>query len=188
MNKYQLLLDETRTTLYHVLWTQKIHEKQADIFKKRYSILQNLSIIFTAATAGGLIALVNNIDNIIFKILTTLLSFTSIFISLYLKSNDLIGLVKEHKEVANKLIAERDELVDLIRLIKIQIEKYDVLESKYYSIKKEIDLINNSSPRTNNNAVIKATKDLGVETDSSIETVVDNYLTGSLKGNIQEGN
>ena len=87
-SNYQIMLEEIRQIFASVVWTHKIQEKQADIYAKRYRILETINILMAAATSCGIITTIF-VDNIVAKIIAAALSFGTLAITAYFKSFDV---------------------------------------------------------------------------------------------------
>ena len=58
ISKLQLLEDSIRNTLGSVVWSHKIHEKEADIILKKYRRLEIVKIVSTSLTSVGIVSLI----------------------------------------------------------------------------------------------------------------------------------
>ena len=56
LEQYQVLLDVVRQQYASVVWTHKIQEKQADIYFKRYNLLEIVNIVFASLTSCGIVS------------------------------------------------------------------------------------------------------------------------------------
>lgn len=126
MEEYAILLDLVRQTYASVVWTHKIQEKQADIYKEKWELIENLNIVAISITACGIISLIFT-DQLLIKIGTSILSWITVAISVYDKTFNLHNLETQHKIAANKLLGIRNELLQLIADIHIHKESADIL-------------------------------------------------------------
>ena len=101
LKKQQILLDLVRQRFASIVWTHKIHEKQADIIYRKYQIIMTANIVITAFTTCGILALFKTNDCIV-KSLTCLLSFITTLTSVYIKHFDSLIDYKTYKKSANE--------------------------------------------------------------------------------------
>ena len=124
MNLYKLLggimeylESQLRQKLASVVWTHKIQQKQADYYKRIYSIMETIRIIFYAIITSGTISSIF-VDKIYVKVITAIISMGTVFISTYFKLKDLKGLHQKYKEAAIQLLNLRQEIISILCDIK----------------------------------------------------------------------
>lgn len=98
-DEYSILEDSVRNTFGSVIWSHKIQEKQADIYLNKYKVMETINIIAASLTSVGIISLLFT-NKMWVKIISSLLSFISVFISSFLKSFDLKELISAHNNSA----------------------------------------------------------------------------------------
>lgn len=180
-NYYETLNDTVRNTFAGIVWTHKIHEKQADIYYKKLEIMKTAGIITSSLTCTGIFSTIF-VDQFWVKIASGLLSLVSTATNLYLKYNDLNALVQSHKKTAVELLELREEFESLLMHIKnpanhsiADLEKiYDKLKNKKNSIYKD-------APITTNKAVKLAKQALNVAKDNEFsDEEINSFLPPSL--------
>ncbi|MBR6403656.1 MAG: SLATT domain-containing protein [Eubacterium sp.] len=183
--QYQKLLDLVRQNYASVVWTHKIQEQQAEIYEEKYKLIETINIFSAALTSCGIFSTFYQ-DKLWIKVITILLSFTTLFITAYLKSFDLKSMAKENKDYANRFLVVRNKMLSIIAEIHMMKKPADEIQEKYELVMSESNEIFISAPATNNKAVTRAKKRLEVDKDYTFtEGEIDRFLPESLKGNIK---
>lgn len=113
-----------------IVWTHKIHEKQADIYSTNGRRLQKVSIAciaITAVLAGvgiGVSCVWLNIAATIFAVLAT-------FVSIYREAKPYDLLVCDHSSYAKDYLALREELASILTEVPLDKEAVDCVRCKY---------------------------------------------------------
>lgn len=95
----EYLESQLRQKLASVVWTHKIQQKEADYYKRLYSIMETIRIIFYAIITSRTISSIF-VDKIYVKVITAITSIGTVFISTYFKLKDLKGL---HQNIKKQL-------------------------------------------------------------------------------------
>ena len=172
-----------RDTFGSVVWSHKIQEKQADLYDIRHKRMEIAKIIAASLTSVGMVYLIFS-DEVLIKIVSTLVSFISVFVSAFFKSFDLQSMANQHKAAANNLLIIRDDLKLLILQIRLEKNEPIYLYDKYESIIHRLDKIYTDAPKTTNKAVEMAKYALNITKDYSIsDTEIDSFLPVGMKKN-----
>ncbi|MGL5258462.1 MAG: SLATT domain-containing protein [Proteocatella sp.] len=178
---YTTIEQTFRHTFASVVWSHKIQEKQADIYSNQFIKMETAKIISASLTSVGIISLIFT-DEILIKIITTLISFVTVFISAFFKSFDLQTMVTAHKSTANKLLSIRQDMQLLLLKTKLRKDDEVSLIDEYKTIIKRLDEVYSSAPNTTDKAVNKARKALNITMDSTFsDDEIDSYLPKSLQ-------
>lgn len=176
MDDLEIIESQIRQMLASIVWTHKIQEKQADIYKNWYNFWETVRIILASITASGIFTVIF-LDNYILKIITAIISIITLFIDFYLKSYDLKFLANKHKLSALELLELREETISI--LCDIKLDKYDassLLEKRDYIKSNEIKIYKNMLD-CSDRAVNRATKALKDSGDSSYsDEEIDKFL------------
>lgn len=172
------LYKQVKQSYGRIVWTNKIHEKTADILMKRYRVMQVISWSLSALTSGTLIVIVfeqSKIGAIIGAILGTLAVLTQS----YLNYAKLVERANEHKSHAVKYWDIREKyislLVDSENLSKADfIERRDKLQSRTMKV-------HETAPRTTEKAYDNATTALNEKgeenfSDDSLGEIIPKFL------------
>lgn len=182
-NKYQVLLEEIRQNYASVVWTHKIQEKQADIYAKRYRILETINILMAAATSCGIITTIF-VDNIIAKVIAAILSFGTLAITAYFKSFDIKSMEQQHRTAANSFIAIRNRLFHVIARHHMN-DEIEAIKKEYDGIMKDLNRLYVEAPSTTNAAVKLADQALKTKEEYTFtQEEVDRFLPPALRGGI----
>lgn len=180
-DSYKILEDVVRYSYAGVVWSHKIHEKQADIYSKRFNTIELVKILIAALTSAGIVFIFFK-DYFWIKASSTVLSFITFFIAMFYKSFNLQNLIVAHKNTASKLIAVRDRYKVLLTEIKIERAPIEDLLSKYNELLKETNNIYLVAPNTTEKAVKNASKALKVDKDNTFtDEEIDIFLPPSLR-------
>jgi hypothetical protein len=163
-NNEDLLEDNIRHSYMGVVWSHKIQEKQADIYATQYRYLEIVRIICSTLTSVGIISLLFK-DQFTIKIIATVISFVSTFISLFFKSFDTQSSIANHKKSANDLLVIRDKFRVLLVKIRMKSNNTDILD-EYESLLEKLGEIYKVAPNTTEKAVKKASKALKINKDN----------------------
>ena len=126
----EILEDQIRQIFAGVVWTQKLQEKQADMYRNRYNILETVKIVISPITSAGIISIIF-MDDFYLKLITAVISMISIGITTYFKTFDLPGLMNQHKSSSLQLLHIREQLISLLSDIKIQrLKTEDIIKKR----------------------------------------------------------
>ena len=181
IENYRVLEDVVRDSYGGVVWSHKIQEKQSDIYAEKFKVMETINIGTASLTSVGIIALIFT-DPLWLKLISALISFTTVYITAYFKSFDLQKLVASHKVTASKLILIRDKYKVLLTEIKLQRDSVENLLIKYNQLVKETDAIYLEAPSTTDEAVERASEALKVKKDNTFSNEeIDSFLPISLR-------
>lgn len=186
VDSYKVLEDVVRGSYSSVVWSHKIQEKQADIYAEKFKMMETINIGAASLTSVGIIAIIFT-DPLWLKLISTLVSFATVYITAYYKSFDLQKLVASHKATANRLILVRDKYKVLLTEIKLQSDSVENLLVKYSELVKETDTIYLEAPNTTDKAVARASEALKVKKDNTFSNEeIDSFLPHSLRRDTNE--
>ncbi|WP_194611690.1 SLATT domain-containing protein [Clostridium vitabionis] len=182
-NNNQILLEEIRQNYASVVWTHKIQEKQADIYAKRYRVLETINILMAAATSCGIITTIF-LDSMTTKVITAILSFGTLAITAYFKSFDVKSMEQQHRIAANSFIVIRERLLHVIASLHMN-DEIDGIRRDYNDIMKDLNKLYISAPSTTDAAVKLADKALKVKGEYTYtQEEIDRFLPPALRGGI----
>lgn len=180
-DQYNILEDAVRDMFARAVWSHKIQEKQADVYQQQYKFMETLNIICASLTSVGILSIIFS-DKLWVKIVSTVLSFVTVFIGAYFKSFAPHKLEKAHKEAANNLLIVRNEITCLITSIKLKNKPVGELEDRYRALMEKANEIYKDAPTTTDKAVKLAKKALKVKGDNTFSNEeIDSYLPPGLQ-------
>jgi len=178
-NKYEGLI---RYSYMGIVWTHKIHEKQADLYLRRKHTFDVVRIISSSLTAAGLISIIFEYDVLWIKLLTALISFVTLVMEALSKSYDFDSLVASHRNVASALLEIRDSYQHLIYKAQEGETSIADLDSEYQKLEKKKHSIYKEAPRTTDRAVEMARVALHVNKDNEfLDEDIDAALPRCLR-------
>lgn len=181
ISNIDLLEAQIRQIFASVVWTHKIQEKQADIYKDRHSILENVRLVISAVTTSGIIATVFIQGNTL-KVITAIVSIVTLFINSYFKSYDLNKLRQQHKNSAVQLLEIREKIICLLCDIKIQRFSEIEIIDKRDKIIGELMKVYKNTVDAGSKAVGYASKDLKERGDNTFsDEEIDSFLPIMLR-------
>lgn len=176
MSNMEVLESQLRQIFASVVWTHKIQEKQSDIYLNRYNNLEFLRIFLAAITSSGIFAVIFY-DEFWLKIITTIVSAISLFITTYFKSYNLKELQKHHKKSALEWLELREDIMTV--LCDIPLNKYsqdDLIAKRDTFIKRKIEIAKTTLD-VEEKAVKKASNALKITGDNTYsDTEIDSFL------------
>lgn len=179
-DKLTVLEDVVRCSFSAVVWTHKIHEKQAYLCLKQYKALETVRIIASSITSVGILSLIF-VDELWIKIISALVSLITVVISALFKSFNTQDLSNNHKKAAVILLAIRDKYEHLLLNIRVGEKIYDDLNQEYLTLEQEKHNIYKDLPTTSDRAVKMASEALKIRKDNEFpDDEVNNFLPKSL--------
>ena len=176
MINMEILESQLRQIFASVVWTHKIQEKQADIYLNRYNNLEFLRILLAAITSSGIFATIF-VDKFWLKVVTTIVSAISLFITTYFKSYNLKELQKQHKKSALEWLELREDIMAV--LCDIPLSKYsqdDLIAKRDTFIKRKIEIAKTTLD-VEEKAVKKASNALKITGDNNYsDAEIDSFL------------
>ena len=178
----QTLTENVRTTFAAVVWTHKIHEKDADINLRYSKWVKNFNIISSTITCGGVFAILNDWGFPFLNFISGLASITAIAMTFLQNYYNFEEKANVHKKVAIELLTIRDNLLELLCEIKnFQISEIEA-SAKFKGILKNLDIIYKLSPITSDKAYIAAQNALARNGEYSYTSEeIDRFLPPSLR-------
>ena len=150
-----------------IVWTHKIHEKQADIYTKTKNTINIIKIVSSSLTAAGLLSVVFASDEIWLKLIAAILSFITLSIETLSKSFDYDSLIQTHKNTAALLLELRDKYQLLILQAKQDDADLSLIKSDYQKIERKKHEVYKTAPRTSDAAVKKAGVAINIQKDNN---------------------
>jgi hypothetical protein len=169
------------------VWTHKIQEKQADIYRRRYNCLETWRIILSAVTASGITATIF-INEDLLKIIAAIISFVALGINSYFKVYNLSGLIDVHKHSALELLKLREKLISLLCDIKMnRVTQDEIIERRDIILDTLMCTYDNTNDASEK-AVNKASDSLKNRQDNTFsDEEIDSFLPIYLRKSNQEG-
>lgn len=122
-----------------------------------------------------------------YKIITAIFSFFTIFIAAYNKSFDLKALAGNNKVAANQLIGIRNEMLQIISDLHLMNKQPEEINGEFVKLMKRLNKIYVEAPTTTDEAVKRATEALKEKNEYTYtDDEIDCFLPPILRGKIKE--
>lgn len=140
-----------------VVYSHKTQEKCADDFFKQNKTLKTIQIAISALTACGILAVVLT-DNLVYEIVSSVVSLISLGVGLYLKEYDLGAIAQQHSDTATELWDIREQYLSLLTDMNSGELAHDVAVARRDSLQERLRNVYKRAPRTTAKAYRKAHK------------------------------
>jgi len=167
----------------NIIWTHKVHEKQADIYSGKYRYITNWDIVLTAISGCGVFSSVF-FDCYIMKISSFIFIAVTLYVTIFSKITDYSRLSAEQVYSASDFLEIREAAFNV--LAKIHFKEYSTAQAcdDINYILSEYSRTCRSAPRTMPAAVACAERALKNDGDSSYtEDEIDELLPQYLRRN-----
>lgn len=172
--------DRFRQLYWRIIWTHKIHEKQADAYSTERKWVDISAMALTAVSGCGILA-AGWLSSPPYNVIPIAIAAVAIFLDIKSHVTDYGALVAQQRMSAERFLSLREEALDLITAAHDGTLKADEASSALASFELAYEQACNHSPRTTPWAVSQAEKALsdgdGVATDETI----DRYLPENLR-------
>lgn len=181
ISNIEIIEGQLRQMLGQVVWTHKIQEKQADIYKFWYNFWETMRVLTSAITTSGIVASLIY-DGYWAKVVTAIVSLLSLFINSYLKVYDLKNLQRQHKQSALAHLELRERIICTLSDIKMnKIDENKAIDLRDELSKKFIEICKITIDPTEQ-AVEEASKCLKERHDNTFsDEEIDSYLPVCLR-------
>jgi len=169
-----------RETFGKVVYTQKTHEKAADLCISKSNWIKRLNIILLALTSGSALGSMLSVDT--FLISTSILATISLFFVVYQSSFNFDESAQRHKITAQKLWLIREKYQNLIADIMNDKYSSNEITEKRDSLLSELNRILENAPPTDKIAYFKARKALKIKEEMTFSNKeIDSFLPKELR-------
>ena len=114
-------LENIKDLYKNVVWTHKIQEKESEILHNKQLAYNIISIIMLSITSSGILGTIF-VDELIFRVISAIVSFISLIISIVTITNNYEVLSVQHKRSALDFLCLRNDLK--VFLSDIEISRY----------------------------------------------------------------
>ncbi|WP_448983197.1 SLATT domain-containing protein [Olsenella uli] len=174
--------DRFRQLYWRIIWTHKIHEKQADIYSAERTWVDVLAMVLTAFSGCGILA-ANQLATSPFNVIPIAVAATAIFLDLKSHITDYGALITEQRTSAERFLSLREESLDLIAAAHDGVLDQDTACSALASLETEYERACSLSPRTTDRAAVQAERALGGGDAIASDEKIDQFLPDCLRRN-----
>ena len=169
-----------REAFGRVAWSNKTHEKQADIYHDKYKFLLWVKIILAGSTsAGGIFSVFS--ECIWARVATAAIATIIFIIDLIFSNCDYANLRDLHQKTATKLWEIREYYVALLCEIHTSSPDLAMIRKLHLEYIELLSKIYENAPRTSSEAYNMATKALHKEELTFTNDEIDKLLPYSLR-------
>lgn len=168
----------------NIVWTHKIHEKQADILLNRslkYRVFAN--VLLAVSTSGVLTAIF--VDEWLLNVFSALLMAASFVVSVHRDSSNYEALVYEHASYAKEYLKLRERATKLIVRLDCENDCSSWLDD-YESLQNDYLLVCEHAPRTSEKAVKEAGRAIKQGDEPSLNELLDMLIQKTEGGSADD--
>lgn len=173
-----------RTLCENIVWTHKIHEKQADVLLKRSLRCRLVANVLLAVSVSGVLAAIC-FDGWLLNVLSALLMAVSLVVSVHRDSSNFEALAHEHSSYAKEYLRLRERAAKLISCLDRDNDYLDWLNG-FESLQNDYLCVCDHAPRTSEKAVREAKCAIVEEGESSLDKLLD-ALARNVEGDSANG-
>ncbi len=176
-----ILNAQLRESYGRVVYTHKVHEKDADYYFKQQNRLKILQIVLSAITTGGLIVTLLG-EGRVATVIAAVASAALLCLTTYAKNTDLGALAQKHADSAARLWNVRESYISLLTDIATGDLATGDIRARRDTLQTELDTIYSGSPRTSSKAYKNAQKGLKVNEELTFsDDEIDAFLPPPLR-------
>lgn len=172
--------DRFRQLYWRIIWTHKIHEKQADIYSAERTRVDVSAMVLTAVSGCGILA-ASQLATLPFNVIPIAIAAAAIFLDLKSHITDYGAMITEQRMSAKRFLSLREESLDLIAATHDDALDQDAACSALASLEIEYERACCLSPRTTGRAVAQAEKALGGGDVLASDEKIDQFLPERLR-------
>lgn len=181
MKEIEVQEGQLRQIFASVVWTHKIQEKQADLYKKKYKLIETIKIISATLTSSGIFSVLF-VNGYWLKVVSAVLSAFSLFVTIYCETYDLKMDASIHKKSALELMKLREKIISILSAIKCDKLLYDELIAEKEEIYKRYFEICEETTDAEDKAVNLASANLKIRKDNTYsDEEIDSFLPVALR-------
>ena len=158
-SQIKIIEAQVRECFGRVVWSNKTHEKCADILLKRNNFIKISQIVLSALTSTGVLVAVFG-ENKTVGIITAVISALMFGLNAFVKGHDFGELAQKHSDAAADLWDIRETYLSLITDINANTLSIEEITERRNVIQVKLSSIYKGSPRTISKAYKAATKAL----------------------------
>lgn len=172
--------DRFRQLYWRIIWTHKIHEKQADIYSAERTRVDVSAMVLTAVSGCGILA-ASQLATPPFNVIPIATAAAAIFMDLKSHITDYGAMIAEQRASAERFLSLREESLDLIAAAHDDALNQDAASSALASLEVEYERACCLSPGTTDSAVAQAEKALGGGDALASDEKIDQFLPEHLR-------
>ncbi|PSN19957.1 hypothetical protein C7271_04665 [filamentous cyanobacterium CCP5] len=181
-NAWDILESQIRECYGRVVYTHKVHEKNADLYLARLRRTKILQILLSAITTGGILGVLFSSGAKVLEVITAATATTQFFLNTYIKEYSLSDTAERHSVTASKLWSIRESYLSLLADLISRQTTLDDARKIREELQQELVAIYEKAPRTISKAYKEAQKALKLNEELTFsDEEIDLFLPKPLK-------
>ncbi len=177
----EILIAELREQYGRLVYTHKVHEKDADIHRNKSNAIKFSQIGLSVLTTGGMVSsLMDKWEYL--PLISALLSGALLFLNGYAKNFDSDVHGAEHQRTARYLWLLREQLLSLLADLEAEAVGLEQARQRRDALQVKISEVYETAPRTSGAAYCAAQKALKVDEELTFsDREIDMFLPAKLR-------
>lgn len=176
-----ILDGQLRESFGRVVYSHKVHEKEADILLVKLSRIKLGQILLPALSTGGFVTMLLG-TGWWGSLAGAMFSATLLALNLYTRNYDLGRLARQHRDVAARLWLIREQYLSLITDLAMKDGSLADIQGKRDGLIADLNCIYTESPRTTEAAYKRAHKALNLQEEMTFSVAeIDAFLPRTLR-------
>ena len=155
-----IIESQIRECYGRIVYSHKVHEKNADIYLKKLRDTKNWHIGLSALTTGGVVSILFTDGSRELTIITAIIASIQFWLNSYIKEYNLSESAERHASTASKLWNVRESYLSLITDLQFQSVNIENIKERRDDLQKQAFAIYEKAPRTISKAYKEAQKAL----------------------------
>ncbi len=153
-----------------VMWTHKVHEKQAEIYFGYHECLYWIDVCLSFVTACGVFALARNLlpcYQWLIELLSIITSVLATGFAIFIKHCDFCNQARQHKSAAVRFLGIRNRLYQIVGDFRSGNRPIEDIRAEFAQIRETTQALYELVPQTTPKALAKAETALKTKKESS---------------------
>ena len=186
-DKLQILEGELRESFGRVVYTNKTHEKCADLLLKKHRLIKLFQIGLSALVTGGILSTLSEEKlpeeaRWVLTIVSVVLSTILLALNSYTKDYDLGQIAQKHRQTGAELWRIREKYLALLTDLRIGDSSLEAYRDRRNKLADDLYAVYTGAPSTNSKAYQEAQKALKVSEDMTFsDKEIDAFLPKEMK-------
>ena len=181
-DKLKVLEGGLRESFGRLVYTNKTHEKCADLLLKKHRRIKILQIALSAIVTGGILGTLAEELRLGMTIVSVVLSTFLLALNSYTKDYDLGQIAQKHRQTGAELWRIRETYLALLTDLRIGDSSLDAYRVRRDKLVEDLHAIYSGAPSTNSEAYQEAQRALKVSEDMTFsDEEIDAFLPKEMK-------
>lgn len=186
-SSWEVIDSQVRECYGRIVYSHKVHEKNADIYLKKLRTTKCWQISLSALTTGGLFSILLTDGSKELTIITAIIASVQFWLNSYIKEYNLSESAERHASTASKLWNIRESYLSLIADIQAHLTTIEEIRQRRDDLQKQSFVVYEKAPRTISKAYKEAQKALKFNEELTFSnSEIDLLLPRGLRRNAEE--